>query len=82
MLHSNCHSFFEHEIQNLKLDPNGLSLLNTNSENRNLIIYFYNEFLVIQKNPTKLLANLSQNIFENRRKELFCSSISFVALVF
>ena len=77
MLHSNCHSFFEHEIQNLKLDPNGLSLLNTNSENRNLIIYFYNELLVIQKNPTKLLANLSQNIFENRRKEL----ISFVLVL-
>ena len=69
-LHPNCHSFFEHEIQSLKLYPNGLSLLNTNSENRNLIIYFYNELLVIQKNPTKLLANLSQNIFENRRKEL------------
>ena len=53
-LHPNCHSF---EIQNLKLYPNGLSLLNTNSENRNLIIYFYNELLVIQKNPTKLLDN-------------------------
>ena len=49
----NCHSFFEHEIENL----NGLSLLNTNSEDRNLIIYFYNELLVIQKNPTKLLGN-------------------------
>ena len=56
MLHSNCHSFFEHEIQNLKLDPNGLSLLNTNNENRNLIIYFYNEFLVIKKKLDKTIS--------------------------
>ena len=52
-----CHLFFEHEMQYLKLYPNGLSLLNTDSENRNLIIYFYNELLVIQKKPTKLLGN-------------------------
>ena len=56
-LHSNCHWFFEHDIQNLKLYANDLSLLNTNSDNRNLIIYFYNELLVIQKKPTKLLGN-------------------------
>ena len=31
------------EIQNLKLYPYSLPLLNTNSENRNLIIYFYSE---------------------------------------
>ena len=54
----NCHSFFEHEIQILKLYPDGISLLNTNSESRNLIfLNFYNEFLVIQKNPTELLGN-------------------------
>ena len=48
-LYSNCHWFFEHDIQNLKLYANDLSLLNTSSDNRNLIIYFYNELLVIQK---------------------------------
>ena len=76
-LHLNCHSFFEHEIQNLKLYANGLSVLNTNSKNRNLIMYFYNGVLVILKKPAKLVANLSQNIFENRRKEL----ISFVLVL-
>ena len=52
----NCHSFFEQEIQNLKLYPNDLSLLNINSQNRNLI-YFFNELIVIQKTPRRLLGN-------------------------
>ena len=48
------------------------------------LIYFFSELLVTREKPAKLLANSSQNIFENTKKEFFffVLVLVFVALAF
>ena len=76
-LHPNCHLFFDHKILNLKLYSNGLSFSDYKQRKWTLNL-FLTEFLITQKIPAKLFAILSENFFENRRKEFISFVLIFV----